>query len=162
MSINSGDHTGSKTTSKAAMLSCSTQSKPLLFLDQLEVDVTGTIVVMIGRVSADPRGFCRYPFRLIEFDQVKPTNKKYLIDIVGYVTNVGRTSCTKTRSKTLEFYLANQRGQSLRVTLWGELDDISCLQELRADDSRAAPSKALFLINCSQPREGTLENLLIR
>nr|GFC29648.1 hypothetical protein [Tanacetum cinerariifolium] len=52
-------------------------------------------------------------------------------------------------------------GQSLRVTLWGELDDISCLQELRADDSRVAPSKALFPINCSQPREGTLENLLI-
>ncbi|GKF81709.1 hypothetical protein Tco_0240311, partial [Tanacetum coccineum] len=42
--------TGSKMASKAAMLSCSTQSKPLLFLDQLEVDVTGTIVVMIGRV----------------------------------------------------------------------------------------------------------------
>nr|GEY61631.1 hypothetical protein [Tanacetum cinerariifolium] len=50
MSINSGDHTCSKTASKAAMLSCSTQSKPLLFLDQLEVDVTGTIVVMIERV----------------------------------------------------------------------------------------------------------------
>ncbi|GKC72958.1 putative reverse transcriptase domain-containing protein [Tanacetum coccineum] len=241
MPINSGNPTGSKTASKAAMMSCSSQSKPLLFLDQLEVDVTGTIVVMIGRVwdvtavtgcylstnfivsdskgnmihctakstvahnflrlkeggiysfknfvvlpnkdefrifrhdmfmiefdgettarkvSADPHGFCRYPFRLIEFDQVEPTNNKYLIDIAG--------------------------GQSLRVTLWGELgdvlvekktkhagvcamvltgmsgkeynnklylsstsstvfcdnDDIPCLQELRADDSRAAPSKA--------------------
>ncbi|GKB31541.1 putative reverse transcriptase domain-containing protein [Tanacetum coccineum] len=203
MSINSGNPTGSKTASKAAMLSCSSQSKPLLFLDQLEVDVTGTIVVMIGRVwdvtavtgrylsmdfvvsdskgnmihctakstvahnflrlkeggiysfknivvlpnkdefrifrhdmfmiefdgettarkvSADPHGFCSCPFRLIEFDQVEPTNNKYLI--AGYVTNVGRTSYTKTGSKTLEFYLANQRGQSLRVTLWGELGDV--------------------------------------
>nr|GEX42530.1 hypothetical protein [Tanacetum cinerariifolium] len=39
-------------------------------------------------------------------------------------------------------------------------DDIPCLQELRADDS-AAPSKASLLIDCSQPRKGTLENLLI-
>ncbi|GKD32126.1 mediator of RNA polymerase II transcription subunit 34 isoform X2 [Tanacetum coccineum] len=31
-------------------LSCSSQPKPLLFLDQLEADVTVTIVVMIGRV----------------------------------------------------------------------------------------------------------------
>ncbi|GJU90261.1 putative reverse transcriptase domain-containing protein [Tanacetum coccineum] len=286
MSINSGNPTCSKTASKAAMMSCSSQSKPLLFLDQLEVDVTGTIVVMIGRVwdvtavtgcylstdfvvsdskgnmihctakstvahnflrlkeggiysfknfvvlpnkdefrifrhdmfmiefdgettarkvSADPHGFCRYPFHLIEFDQVEPTNNKYLIDIAGYVTNVGRTSYTKTGSKTLEFYLANQRGQSLRVTLWGELgdvlvekktkhagvcamvltemsrkeynnklylsstssmvfcddDDIPCLQELRADDSRVAPSKAPLPIDCSQPREGTLDNPLI-
>ncbi|GJU04282.1 hypothetical protein Tco_1114620, partial [Tanacetum coccineum] len=110
MPINSGIPIGSKTASKATMLSYSSQSKPLLFLDQLEVDVTGTIVVMIGRVwevtavtgrylsmnfvvsdskfeaettarkvSADPHGFCRYPFRLIEFDQVEPTNNKYLI-----------------------------------------------------------------------------------
>ncbi|GJY09825.1 putative reverse transcriptase domain-containing protein, partial [Tanacetum coccineum] len=157
------------------------------------------------KVSADPHSFCRYPFCLIEFDQVEPTNNKYLIDIAGYVTNVGRTSYTKAGSKTLEFYLANQRGQSLRVTLWGELgdvlvekktkhagvcamvltgmsgkeynnklylsstssmvfyddDDIPCLPELRANDSRAAPSKAPLPIDCSQPREGTLENLLI-
>ncbi|GJY31538.1 mediator of RNA polymerase II transcription subunit 34 isoform X2 [Tanacetum coccineum] len=179
MSINSGKPAGSETASKAAMLSGSSQPKPLLFLDQLEVDVTGTIVVMIGRVwdvnaitgrylstdfvvsdskgnmihcsakssvahnflrlkeggiysvknfvvlpnkdefqifrhdmfmiefdgettarkvSADPHGFCRYPFRLIEFDQVEPANNKYLIDIAG--------------------------GQSLRVTLWGELGDV--------------------------------------
>ncbi|GJT76115.1 uncharacterized protein Tco_1042840 [Tanacetum coccineum] len=158
------------------------------------------------KVSADPHGFCRYPFRLIEFDQVEPAHNKYLIDIAGYVTNVGRTSYTKSGSKTLEFYLANQRGQSLRVTLWGELgdvlvekktkhagvcamvltgmsgkeynnklylsstsstvfydddDDIPCLQELRADDSRVAPSKAPLPIDCTQPREWTLENLLI-
>ncbi|GJW14009.1 nucleic acid-binding, OB-fold protein [Tanacetum coccineum] len=97
------------------------------------------------------------------------------------------------------------RGQSLRVTLWGQLgdvlvekktrhagvcamvltgmsvkeynnklylsstsstvfcddDDIPCLQELRADDSRTAPIKAPLPIDCTQPREGTLENLLI-
>ncbi|GJR97083.1 hypothetical protein Tco_0269257 [Tanacetum coccineum] len=197
--------TGSTPSSKAAMLTCSSQTTSHLFLDQLEVDLTGTIVVMIGRVwdvnavtgrylstdfvvsdskgnmihcsakstvahnflrlkeggiyfvknfvvlpnkdefrifrddkfmiefdgetttrkvSADPHSFCRYPFCLIEFDLVEAANNKYLIDIAGYVTNVGRTSYTRTGSKTLEFYLANQRGQSLRVTLWGELGDV--------------------------------------
>nr|GEW91680.1 hypothetical protein [Tanacetum cinerariifolium] len=40
------------------------------------------------------------------------------------VTNNGRTTYTKSGSKTLDFYLANQRGQSLRVTLWGGLGDV--------------------------------------
>nr|GEW22952.1 hypothetical protein [Tanacetum cinerariifolium] len=160
MSINSGKPAGSKSASKAATLSGSSQPKYLLFLDQLEVDVTGTIVIMVGRVwdvnavtrrylstdfvvsdskgnmircsakssvahnflrlkegviysvknfvvlpnkdefrifrhdmfmiefdgetttrkvSADPYGFRGYPFRLIEFVQVKPANNKYLI-----------------------------------------------------------------------------------
>ncbi|GJT97617.1 replication protein A 70 kDa DNA-binding subunit C-like protein [Tanacetum coccineum] len=286
MSSSSGNPAFSMSISKVATMSGSTQPKVLLLLDQLDVDVTGTIVVMVERVwdvnavtgrylstdfvvsdskgnmihcsakssvahnflrmkeggiysvknfvvipnkdefrifrhdrfmiefdgetstrkvSADPHGFLRYPFWLIEFDQVEPAHNKYLIDIVEYVTNVGRTSYTKTGSKTLEFYLVNQRGQSLRVTLWGELgdvlvekktrhagvcamvltgmsvkeynnklylsstsstvfcddDDIPCLQELRADDSRAAPIKAPLPIDCTQPREGMLENLLI-
>nr|GEU94767.1 hypothetical protein [Tanacetum cinerariifolium] len=133
------------------------------------------------KVSADPHGFYRYPFHLIEFDQVEPTNNKYFIDIAEYVTNVGRRSYTKTGSKTLEFYLANQRGQSLRVTLWGELGDVLVEKKTKhagvtgmsRNDynkltffmnvyiSRAAPNKASLPIDCSQPREGTLENLLI-
>nr|GFD06476.1 hypothetical protein [Tanacetum cinerariifolium] len=44
------------------------------------------------------------------------------------------------------------------VILWNKGQS---LWELRADDSRAAPNKAPLLIDCSQPREGTLENLLI-
>ncbi|GJX54573.1 ABC transporter B family member 25 [Tanacetum coccineum] len=42
--------TGSKSATKVVEKSESSQSKPHLFLDQLEVHVTGTIVVMIGRV----------------------------------------------------------------------------------------------------------------
>ncbi|GKA85114.1 DNA helicase PIF1, ATP-dependent [Tanacetum coccineum] len=184
---------------------CEPSQKAPLFLDQLEVDVTGTIVVMIGRiwdvnaitgrylstdfvvsdskgnmihcsaksnvahnflrmkeggiyavknfvvvpnkdeyrifkqdmfmlefdgettarkVSKDPHGYLRYPFRLVDLDQIELTNNKYLIDVAGYVTNVGRTTYTKSGSKTLDFYLANQRGYSLRVTLWGGLGDV--------------------------------------
>ncbi|GJR46441.1 ATP-dependent DNA helicase PIF1-like protein [Tanacetum coccineum] len=55
-----------------------------------------------------------------------------------------------------KLYLSNTSS-----TIFCDDDDIPCLQELRADDSHAAPSKAPMLIDCSQPREGTLENLLI-
>ncbi|GKE93265.1 replication protein A 70 kDa DNA-binding subunit C-like protein, partial [Tanacetum coccineum] len=33
-------------------------------------------------------GFNRYPFQFVEIDNLEPTNNKYLIDAVGYVTNV--------------------------------------------------------------------------
>ncbi|GJW12561.1 reverse transcriptase domain-containing protein [Tanacetum coccineum] len=263
---------GSKSATKVVEKSESSQPKPHLFLDQLAVDVTGTIVVMIGRVwdvnaitgrylstdfvisdskgnmihctaksnvahnflrlkeggiyvvknfvvlpnkdefwifkhdmfmlkfdgetttrkvSADPLGYLKYPFQLMDFDQIEPANNKYLIDVVGHVTNVRRTTYTTSGSKTLDFYLANQMGQSLRVTLWGGLgdvlverktkhvgmhklylsissltliyddDDIPFLQKLNTENSSVKPTKAALAANCSQPKEGTLENLLI-
>ncbi|GJR09151.1 zinc finger, CCHC-type containing protein [Tanacetum coccineum] len=182
--------TGSKSATKVVEKSESSQPKPHLFLNQLEVHVTGTIVVMIDRVwdvntiierylstdfvvsdskgnmihctaksnvahnflrlkeggiyavknfvvlpnkdefwifkhdmfmldfdgetttrkvSADPLSYLRYPFQLMDFDQIEPANNKYLIDVAGYVTNGGRTTYTKSGSNTLDFYLANQR-----------------------------------------------------
>ncbi|GJY91159.1 replication protein A 70 kDa DNA-binding subunit C-like protein [Tanacetum coccineum] len=144
------------------------QPKPHLFLDELKVDETRSVIVMIGRVwdvtattsrylskdfvvsdskdefrvfkddmvmlefdgativrkaSVSGDGFLRYVLRLVEFDDIELTNNKYFIDVAGYVTNVGRFSYTKGGSKTLEFYLANPKGQSLRVTLWGSVGD---------------------------------------
>ncbi|GJT74037.1 hypothetical protein Tco_1033323 [Tanacetum coccineum] len=64
-------------------------------------------------------GFARYLFQSVEFDSFEPTNNKYLIDAVGYVRNVGMTTTTRSGLKTLDFHLANNRGQSVRVTLWG-------------------------------------------
>ncbi|GJU10382.1 replication protein A 70 kDa DNA-binding subunit C-like protein [Tanacetum coccineum] len=131
------------------------QPKPYLFLDELKVDETGSVIVMIGRVwdvtattgrylskdfvvsdskfdgativrkafvSGDD--FLRYAFRLVEFDDIELTNNKYFIDVAGYVTNVRRSSYMKGGSKTLEFYLANPKGQSLRVNLWGSVGDL--------------------------------------
>ncbi|GJY98273.1 replication protein A 70 kDa DNA-binding subunit C-like protein [Tanacetum coccineum] len=202
----------------------SSQTKPHLFLDELEVDVTGTIVVMIGRgnmihctakasiahnflrlkeggiysiknfvvlpnkdeyrifkhdkimlefdgettvqkVSVNGLGFLRYPFQLIDFDRIEPANNKYLIDVTGYVTDVGRTNYTKTGSNNLDFYLANQRGQSLRVTLWGGLGDAlierKTKHELKTSKSCVEQKKAGLAIDSSRLKEGTLENLLI-
>ncbi|GJS41340.1 ATP-dependent DNA helicase PIF1-like protein [Tanacetum coccineum] len=55
----------------------------------------------------------------VEIDELEPTNNKYLIDVVGYVTNVGRITQTRTGSKTLDFYMANCRGDKCKK---GNLD----------------------------------------
>ncbi|GJQ97093.1 ATP-dependent DNA helicase PIF1-like protein [Tanacetum coccineum] len=59
-----------------------------------------------------------------DFRHLETTNNKYLIDAAGYVTNVGRTVQQKTGSKTLDFHLANSRGQSVRVTMRGSLGEL--------------------------------------
>nr|GEV40443.1 hypothetical protein [Tanacetum cinerariifolium] len=145
MSINSGDHTGSKTASKAAMLSCSTQSKPLLFLDQLEVDVTGTIVVMIGRVWDVNAVIGRY----LSTDFVVSDSKGNMIHCTakssvahnflrlkeGGIYSVKNFVVLPNKDEVwifrhdmfmIEFdgETTARKGQSLRVTLWGELGDV--------------------------------------
>nr|GEZ05769.1 hypothetical protein [Tanacetum cinerariifolium] len=133
------------------------ESNSELFLDQLGLDLTGTIIVMLGRmwdvsavtgrylstgfVMSDAKndaymlefdrsttirkalvkaaGFVRYPFQLQDFDGIESSYNKYLIDVAGYVTNVGRTNHLKSGSRNLDFHLANHR-----VTLWGGLGDV--------------------------------------
>nr|GEW37113.1 hypothetical protein [Tanacetum cinerariifolium] len=80
----------------------------------LEFDGSTTI----RKVFANGVDFVRYTFQLVDFDDIELTNNKYMTDVSGYVTNVGRTSHTKSGSKTLDFYLATQR-----VTLWGGVGD---------------------------------------
>ncbi|GKE21548.1 reverse transcriptase domain-containing protein, partial [Tanacetum coccineum] len=179
-----GKATNTAIESKQVMVPKVRQSSVKLFLDQLQVGVTGTIVVMIGLkwdgnmvhctarsnvahnflrlkegtiysiknfavkpnkeeyriLKNDPvmvefdgsttirkalvkaEGFVRFPFQLVDFDNIEPTNK-YFIDVTGYVTNVGRTTHLKSGSRNLDFHLANHRNQSIRVTLWGALGD---------------------------------------
>ncbi|XP_071689352.1 replication protein A 70 kDa DNA-binding subunit B-like [Rutidosis leptorrhynchoides] len=66
-------------------------------------------------------GFIRHPFKCIAFDALEPTEGKYLIDAVGCVLNVGSPQTPKQGTSALEFELANERGQRVRVTLWGNL-----------------------------------------
>ncbi|GKE28427.1 reverse transcriptase domain-containing protein, partial [Tanacetum coccineum] len=56
-------------------------------------------------------GFIQYPFQLAK------------LDVARYVTNVGRITHQKTGSRTIDFSLANDSGQAIRVTLWGGLED---------------------------------------
>ncbi|GJV10652.1 ATP-dependent DNA helicase PIF1 [Tanacetum coccineum] len=128
----------SKSETQAIDITKYSQPSSLLFLDQLDVDVSGTIMVMIGRMwdvnaitgrylstdfvvsdskhvifmlefdgattirkaSVSDVGFLRNPFQLVDFDRIEPTNNKYLI---------GRKTYQKSGSRTLDFYLANQR-----------------------------------------------------
>ncbi|KAL6559239.1 hypothetical protein OROHE_006608 [Orobanche hederae] len=157
------------------------------------------------KVSANSEGFIGYPFELADLDDIEPTNNKYLIDVAGYVTNVGRTTHQKSGSRTLDFFLANKRGQSIRVTLWGGLgdiliekktkhvglcpvvitalnakqynnklylssssstviyenDDIPALIDLKVEMSSVELNKAIVPADFSEPKDGTLENLLI-
>ncbi|GKA00636.1 replication protein A 70 kDa DNA-binding subunit C-like protein [Tanacetum coccineum] len=171
-----------KMSAKSGITNQIEKTTPHLFLDELEVDVSSTIVVMIGMVwdvnsvtghylstdlvICDSRGnmihytakasiahnfmrlkegdiysiknFVVLPnkdeYRIFKHDNImlefdwETTVRKVFVNGLGflrypYVTDVGRTNYTKTGSKNLDFYLANQRGQSLRVTLWGGLGD---------------------------------------
>ncbi|GJS99240.1 reverse transcriptase domain-containing protein [Tanacetum coccineum] len=146
----------------------------------------GDTTVRTSFVKSD--GFTRYPFQLVEIHALEPTNNKYLIDAAGYVTNVGRTTQTRTGSKTLDFYLANCRVQQIRVTLWGGLGDlliekrtpmwgyrlystsstlivddkkIPMLKRLKTDDSGVELTKDILSVENTAPKDGTLKNLLM-
>ncbi|KAL6573204.1 hypothetical protein OROMI_012820 [Orobanche minor] len=94
------------------------------------IDFHGGMTVRRSPVKAD--GFVRHPFDLIDFDDLQVLNNKYLIDVVGYVTNVGRSTKQRTGSKTLDFYLTNQSGQSVRVTLCGSLGNVLIEKKIKS------------------------------
>ncbi|KAL6542525.1 hypothetical protein OROMI_024127 [Orobanche minor] len=86
------------------------------------IEFHGGTTVRKSLVKSD--GFVRHPFDLIAFDDLQVTDNKHLIDVVGFITNVGRSIKQKSGSRTLDFYLTNRRGHSVRVTLWGSLGDV--------------------------------------
>nr|GEV34349.1 hypothetical protein [Tanacetum cinerariifolium] len=71
----------------------------------LEFDGSTTI----RKASVKAYGFVTYPFQLQDFDGIDLSDNMYLIDVAGYVTNVGRTNHLKSCSKNLDFHLANHR-----------------------------------------------------
>nr|GEX81298.1 hypothetical protein [Tanacetum cinerariifolium] len=61
----------------------------------------------IRKVLVKANGFVRYPFQLQDFDGIESSDNKYLIG-----------------SRNMDFHLANHRGHSIRVILWGSLGDV--------------------------------------
>ncbi|GKD91255.1 DNA helicase PIF1, ATP-dependent [Tanacetum coccineum] len=224
MSKSSGNPAFSKLASKVATMSGSTQPKALLLLDQLDVDVTGTIVVMGSIIHCSAKSSMAHNFLRMKEGGIYSVKNFVVIPNKDefrifrrdrfMIEFDGETSARKVSADPHGFLRiqdprvlpGKSEGQSLRVTLWGQLgdvlvekktrhvgvcamvltgmsvkeynnklylsstsstvfcdddDDIPCLQELRADDNRTAPIKAPLPIYCTQPREGTLENLLI-
>ncbi|GKA16784.1 SWI/SNF complex component SNF12 [Tanacetum coccineum] len=108
------------------LISNTSNSEPLM-LDQLELGVDryncGYDLQDVG---------CQFRYRPVNKLEYAPRCTALTVfhihtlstDVVGYVTNVGRTTITRSGSKTLDFHLANNRGQSIRVTLWGGLGEM--------------------------------------
>ncbi|XP_071688220.1 uncharacterized protein [Rutidosis leptorrhynchoides] len=65
--------------------------------------------------------FIWHLFDCIEIEDLVPTDDKYLVDFAGHVINVGSPKDQRTGAATLDFDLANERGQKMTVTLWGKL-----------------------------------------
>nr|GEX11705.1 hypothetical protein [Tanacetum cinerariifolium] len=124
-------------------------------------------------------GFVRHPFELVELDSVQLIDNKYMIDVGGYITDVGRSIQTRTSSRTLNFHMANQRDQTIKFTLWGGLRDIlignktnsstlilddahiSALKATRYENSVVELIKEVMPLDFSKTRVGTLEKLLM-
>ncbi|GJZ64159.1 DNA helicase PIF1, ATP-dependent [Tanacetum coccineum] len=131
------------------------------------------------KVSADPYGYLRYPFRLVDLDKLEVTNNKYLIDAAGRhslrVTLWGGLGdvLVERKTKHVEMCAMVLIGMSVKEynnklylsssssTVIYDADDIPCLQELKADSSSVQPNKVVLVVDNSLPREGTLENILI-
>ncbi|GJT77167.1 replication protein A 70 kDa DNA-binding subunit C-like protein [Tanacetum coccineum] len=75
--------------------------------DNFMLEFNGSTTFRKVFVKAD--GFVRYPLKLVDLDAIEPADNKYLIDVVGYVSNIGRTNHLKSGSKNLDFHLANHR-----------------------------------------------------
>ncbi|KAJ0493800.1 putative nucleic acid-binding, replication factor A [Helianthus annuus] len=84
----------------------------------------------VKRVDDTSGSFTRYPFLLTAFEDLEPTEGKYLVDVIGYVTEVGPPSVKSSGARAVEFNLTNERfffyshsNRRVRVTLWGHLGD---------------------------------------
>nr|GEV05616.1 hypothetical protein [Tanacetum cinerariifolium] len=87
----------------------------------IELDGTASV----RKMPVKGGGFVRYPFQLAE------------LDVAGYIKNVGRITQQKSRSRTLDFSLAN------------------------SNDDEVSLSQAAVHTDYSQAKEGTLQNLFI-
>nr|GEV57966.1 ATP-dependent DNA helicase PIF1-like [Tanacetum cinerariifolium] len=109
---------------------------------------------------AKAAGFVRHPFQLVELDSMELTDNKYMIDVAGYVTNVRRSIQQRTRSRTMDFYLANESSSTQTF----DDPNILALKELRSKIRGADQTLQILQIkpvDFGQPRAGTLENLLL-
>ncbi|GKA36290.1 reverse transcriptase domain-containing protein, partial [Tanacetum coccineum] len=104
------------------------------------------------KTSVTGGGFVRYPFELQDLGNIELTNNKYLIDVVGYVTNtpvnagdtvggLGDTLVEK-KMKNLGLYPV-------------------VLTAMNVKQYNRALAHVTVNVDHSQPKDGTLENLLI-
>nr|GEZ65663.1 hypothetical protein [Tanacetum cinerariifolium] len=108
------------------------------------VEFDGETSVRKAFVKSD--GFIRYPFELVELENLEVTNNKYLIDVIKYVTNVGRTIQQRSGTRTLDF--ANSSTSSTMII---DDDGIPALKQMKTDQSqsmsttKASPKSQMYL-----------------
>ncbi|GKC67494.1 DNA helicase PIF1, ATP-dependent [Tanacetum coccineum] len=132
----------SKSTTKVVGKSESSQKAPL-FLDQLEVDVIGTIVG--NMIHCSEKSNVAHNFLRMKEGGI------YVVKNFVVVPNKDEFRIFKQDLFMLD---------SSSTVIYDD-DDIPCLQELKADSSFVEPTKAVLAVGSSLPKEGTLENLLI-
>ncbi|KAK9053094.1 hypothetical protein SSX86_029724 [Deinandra increscens subsp. villosa] len=96
---------------------------------QYMIELHGSTV--FKKVSVDHGGFERYPFQIVQFEDLEVTNNKYFVDVIGYVTTADNVSTTSTGRRMLEFNLRNERGRHMAVTLWGKLSESFIAQKAK-------------------------------
>ncbi|GJV29943.1 reverse transcriptase domain-containing protein [Tanacetum coccineum] len=108
------------------------------------VEMDGDTIVR--KSSVRPDGFARYPFQLVEFDSLEPTNNKYLIGAVP-----------------MPVKLYNSKPYS--VYQYPAVKDnsyfIPVLKQFKSDDSGIELAKELLPAYSTGAKAGTLENLLM-
>ncbi|GKC16555.1 hypothetical protein Tco_1013337 [Tanacetum coccineum] len=74
--------------------------------------------------------------------------------------HVGTCAVVLTAMSTKDYNNKLYLSSSSSTVIYDD-DDIPCLQELKTKNSCIEPTKAVLAADCSLPKEGTLENLLI-
>ncbi|GJR59128.1 ATP-dependent DNA helicase PIF1-like protein [Tanacetum coccineum] len=133
----------------------------------------------IRKVFVQPDGFIRFPFQLVDFEQLETTNNKYLIDATGGQsvrvtlwgslgelllkkrTNHVRVYAIVLTCQTVKQYNSRLYLSSTSSTLILDDEEIPEVKQLKSDSSGAEFSKELPPVGCSDMKDGTLENLLM-
>nr|GEX31938.1 replication protein A 70 kDa DNA-binding subunit C-like [Tanacetum cinerariifolium] len=128
----------------------------------LEFDGSTTI----RKVFANSVGFVRYTLQLVDFDDIELIKNKYMIGGVRDSLIEKKTAHIEMCANMLTSMSAKTYNNRLYLsstssTVIYDNDDIPSLRELKTMTSLVEPSKEVMVVDCSQPREGTVENLLL-
>ncbi|GJT38660.1 DNA helicase PIF1, ATP-dependent [Tanacetum coccineum] len=128
-----------------------------LFLDELEVDGTDSIIVMVGRVwdvNATTGRYLSTDFVFSDSKVYRGGGQSLRVTLVWYCDYLLYREKTAFVGMVFQYKLYLSSTSS---TVIYDNDDIPSLQELRSVTSLVEPNKEMMMVDCSQSREGTVE-----
>ncbi|GKC67513.1 replication protein A 70 kDa DNA-binding subunit C-like protein [Tanacetum coccineum] len=130
----------------------------------------------IRKASVSVVGFLRYPFQLVDFDRSEPINNKHLIGrqslrvmlwgglchvlIEKKTKHVGMFAIVLTSMSAKNYKNKLYLSGSSSTVIYDD-ENIPAWQELKTEISVIESNVDVLPADCSQPKEGTLENVLI-